>query len=112
MSTPGTAGFASRGPKVQDIWVAFDEANDGVTVKPDQVAKGATVQFRDPNKGKIRIVFLSPTGNESDTVLDSHVAMMVIGGVYHFKCFFTPVGATHEISPKNGGVIIVSPERP
>jgi hypothetical protein len=106
MSTP------KMGPKVLTIWVAYDKANDGVTVNPGQVDKGTTVQFLDPDKGKLRIAFLSPTGRESDTVLDSHVAMMVIGGVYHFKCFFTPVGATHEISPTNGGVIVVSPERP
>ena len=106
MSTP------AAGPKVQDIWVKYDKVNDGVTVNPGQVDKGTTVQFRDPDKGKLRIVFLSPTGKESETVLDSHVAMMAIDGIYHFKCFFTPVGATHEISPTNGGVIIVSPPLP
>jgi hypothetical protein len=106
------AGSASIGPKVQNIWVAYDQPKDGVTVNPDQVEKGTTVQFLDPNKGKLRIVFLSPTGKESETVSDSQVAVMAIGGVYHFKCFFTPVGATHEKSPTNGGVIVVSPERP
>lgn len=106
MSTPAT------GPNVQDIWVAYDQVNNGVTVNPGQVPKGTTVQFLDPNKGKLRIVFLSPSGNDSDTVLDSQAAMMAIGGIYHFKCFFTPVGATQEINPKNGGIIIVSPTQP
>ena len=106
MSTP------AAGPKVQDIWVAHDAANDGVTVTPGQVDRGSTVRFLDPNKGKLRIVFLSPTGKESETVLDSHVAMMGIDGIYHFNCFFIPAGGTQEISPKNGGVIVISPPLP
>lgn len=103
---------ASEAPKVQDIWVAYDIANDGVTVTPEYVAKGTAVRFLDPNKGKLRIVFLSPAGEECDQVPDSQVTVMTIEGTYHFKCFFTPVGGTHEFSPKNGGVIIVSPTTP
>ena len=97
---------------VQDIWVAYDAATDGVTVTPDQVPKGTAVRFLDPAKGKLRIVFLSPSGLETEPVLDSHLCLMVVGGTYHFKCFFTPVGATSEISPKYGGVIDVVPQRP
>jgi hypothetical protein len=103
---------STSGPHVQEVCVSYDETNDGVTVTPDIVDKGTTVRFTDRNGGKLRIVFLSPTGKESDSVLDSQLCTMVIGGIYHFKCFFTPVGATHEVSPQNGGEIVVSPNRP
>lgn len=110
MSTP--AVFPSEVPKVQDIWVAHDQANDVVTVTPGQVARGTTVRFLDPNKGKLRIVFLSPTGKGCDPVSNGQLCTMVIDGTYQFKCFFTPVGATKEVSPNYGGVIVVSPGLP
>jgi len=112
MSTITEVTPNSQPTVVKDIWVAYDEANDGVTVNPGTVDKGTTVRFLDPNGGKLRIVFLSPTGNQCDPVANRQLCTMVIDGIYHFKCFFTPVGGTREISPKNGGVIVVPSELP
>jgi hypothetical protein len=97
---------------VQDVSVAYDEANDGVTVTPGQIGKGATVRFSDPKGGRLRIEFLLPNGQETTPVLDSEFYILEIGGIYHFKCFFLPKGASVEISPKNGGILDVVPERP
>ena len=65
---------------IQEIWVDYDERNDGVSVNPDGVRKGATVRFRDPKGGKLRIVFLSPTGDETTTVSDSELCTLSVGG--------------------------------
>jgi hypothetical protein len=97
---------------IQDVWVAYDEINDGVTVVPEQVVKGTTVRFQDPEGGKLRIVFLSPNGKETDLVLDSDLYQMEIGGTYHFKCFFAHQRDPVEISPRNGGILDVVPQRP
>ncbi|HKR97500.1 MAG TPA: hypothetical protein VJW55_19140 [Candidatus Angelobacter sp.] len=98
-------------PDVQDILVDYDEITYAVTVTPDTVAKGTSVRFKYPD-GKLTIVFLSPTGDEIETLTDTDVRQLTIGGSYHFKCFFTePDGSVHEGS-NDGGVIIVSPTRP
>lgn len=94
----------------QDVWVEYDDASDTVTVTPDSVSKETKVCFKN-SKGKLKIVFLSPTGKETDTLTDTEECILTVGGSYHFKCFFTgPNGETD--SPKNGGVIVVSPLRP
>jgi len=107
-AVPPTANLAD----VQEILVEYDSLSGGVTVNPGQVAKGKTVRFKDPKGGTVRVVFLSPEGNETDTVLDCDTCTMIIGGIYHFLCFFTPPGATTEIAAKTGGVLEVYPPRP
>jgi hypothetical protein len=97
---------------VNDIWVAYDEINDGVTVTPGQMEKGTTVRFSDPTGGQLRIEFLLPNGEETAPVSDSEPYILEIGGTYHFKCFFLPRGAKTEISPKHGGILDVVPQRP
>lgn len=94
-----------------EILVEYDPTTDGVKVSIDQVPKGTTVNFRDPNGCKLRIVFLSPEGGETDTVLDTDVCTMIIGGIYHFLCYFTPPGGT-EGPAKTGGVLEIYPPRP
>ena len=98
--------------KFQDIQLRYNEATWGVTVTPDTVHKGTTVRFVNPDGGKVRVVFLSPRGNEVDAVKDSESCLLAIGGSYHFKCFFLPEGATREIAATTGGVIDVIPHRP
>jgi hypothetical protein len=111
--TPSGAHPASTNvPKVQEIHLEWDAETGAVTVTPPQVPKGTTVVFKNPKGGKVRIVFLSPDGAETDSVLDSKTYNLSIGGAYHFECFFTPLGATQEIKAKTGGVIDVTPQRP
>ena len=97
--------------EVQEISVQYDEATDAVTVTPGQVSKGTTARFKNPG-GKLRIVFLSPSGKEMEPVSDSELCKLTIGGTYHFRCFFSSVGQNDEISPESGGVIDVVPQRP
>ena len=96
---------------VQEISVQYDEVKDAVMVSPGQVSKGSTVRFKNPD-GRLRIVFLSPSGKEMEAVSDSELCKLTIGGTYHFKCFFSSVGQNDEISPASGGVIDVVPQRP
>lgn len=104
---PGPANLAD----VTEILVEYNPATGGVTVNPGQVDKGKTVRFREPKGTKLKIVFLSPEGNETDTVLDSDSCTMIVGGIYHFLCYFTPAGG-NEFASKSGGVLEVYPPRP
>jgi hypothetical protein len=112
ITSNGASAVAPTFAVVQDIWVEYDETNDRVTVTPGKVDKGATVRFKNPKGGQLRIVFLSPDGRETEPVGDSESCTLMIGGTYHFKCFFTFAGANGEISPESGGVIDVVPQRP
>jgi len=96
----------------QEIRVAYDQVNDGVTVAPNSVTKNTRVRFVDPDGGRLRVAFLSPDGQEVEVVPHMTWCLMSVGGTYHFKCYFTPIGYDHEISPTNGGVIDVMPQRP
>jgi hypothetical protein len=96
----------------KEISVDYNETSYAVTVSPEKIDKDTCVRFKNPKGGKLRIVFLSPTGKETDTVTDSDTCTLTVGGFYHFKCFFTPPGSNNEISPKTGGVIDVIPHRP
>jgi hypothetical protein len=107
---PSAAGTA--GTTVQDIQLDYDESTYAVTVTPDSVQHNTTVRFVNPKGAKVRVVFLSPRGNETDTVLDSQSCMLEIGGIYQFKCFFLPKGATTEISSATGGGVEVIPHKP
>jgi hypothetical protein len=97
---------------VQDISVDYDEINESVIVTPQVIKKGTVVRFKDPKGGKLKIVFLSPSGKEIETVLDSQSFTPIIGGTYHFKCYFTAPGKKRAVSPTSGGVIDVIPQRP
>jgi hypothetical protein len=108
---PNGAGAISV-TDTQEIYVAYDQANNGVTVTPDSVVKNTRIRFVDPNGGQLRVVFLAPDGKEVEVVPHMAWCTMSVGGTYHFKCYFTPVGYDHEISPTNGGVIDVMPRRP
>ena len=103
---------AANDAHVQEILVDYDPISGGVTVNPGTVDKGKTVRFKDPKGGRLRVVFLSPEGNETDQVLDRDSCTMIVGGIYHFKCFFTLPGTTTEIASKTGGVLEVYPPRP
>ncbi|HEY6347938.1 MAG TPA: AbrB/MazE/SpoVT family DNA-binding domain-containing protein [Candidatus Angelobacter sp.] len=107
-AVPQTANLAD----VHQILVEYDSTSGGVTVNPGQVDNGKTVRFKDPKGGKLRVVFLSPEGNETDTVLDGDSCTMIIAGIYRFLCFFTPPEATTEIAAKTVGVLEVYPHRP
>lgn len=96
---------------VQEISVQYNETTDDVTVTPGEVSKGTIARFKNPS-GKLRIMFLSPSGREMEPVSDSELCELAIGGIYHFKCFFLSMGQKNEISPENGGVIDVLPHRP
>ncbi len=110
---PGDAFPSSANVEgAQEILVEYDTATDRVIVTPQEVPKGTTVRFKDPKGRRLRIVFLSAVGDEVDTVLDSEVCTLTVGGAYHFKCFLTPPGAKSEISPNGAGVIDVIPHRP
>jgi len=111
-ATNGGSSGEVESSKFQDIHLRYDEATWSVSVSPDTVHKGTTVRFVNPDGGKVRIVFVSPRGNEIDAVNDSESCMLAIGGSYHFKCFFLPEGATREITAATGGVIDVMPQRP
>src|SRR5437016_8694528 len=98
----GTGQASTNLAGVQVISVAYDKTKDGVTVTPEQVGRGTPAYFKDPNGGKLRIVFLSPSGKETDTVMDSELYTLAVGGCYHFKCFFSSPGASGEINPRYG----------
>jgi hypothetical protein len=111
-STQVTPNGRSIAPAdVKEIQVAYN-GTSSVTVLPDSVSKGTTARFKDPRGGKLRIVFLSPTGKATDQVLDSELCTLTVGGMYHFKCFFTDKDGVERESPADGGVIEVSPVRP
>jgi hypothetical protein len=95
----------------KEISVMYD-GNYAVTVDTENVDKNTTVRFVTPNGGKVRIVFLSPTGQATDTLLDSEWRKLTVGGIYHFECFFTPKGWDREIKGTTGGVLGVVPPRP
>src|SRR5262245_18163545 len=63
-----SSGDANECSLFQDIELRYDESTYSVTVTPDSVAKGTTVRFVNPDGGKVRVVFVSPRGNESDAV--------------------------------------------
>lgn len=97
---------------VLDIHVEYDEANDGVIVTPNMLKVGVTVRFIAAGGMKLRVAFLSPMGDETKLISDSDACPLVTAGAYPFKCYFTDPGTGHEISPKYGGVIDVSPHQP
>jgi hypothetical protein len=83
-------------------------------VSPEQVNKNenATVYFHTDSPGKVRVVFLSPEGNETDHVADSEPYTLAKGGFYHFNCYFTPFEGAKESTEPIGGTLDVVPHKP
>jgi hypothetical protein len=83
------------------------------TVSPQQVNKNEfpTVFFHTEPPGKVRVVFLSPEGNETDVVADSEEYKLVKGGFYHFNCYFTSAEGKEDNEPV-GGTLDVIPHKP
>ena len=95
----------------QPITLDYDPTTYGVTLDPVEVPKNTMICFK-AKSGTVRVVFLSPFGDEIITLLDSQTIQATVGGCYHFKCFFTPAGGGPEIESTTGGVIDVQPHRP
>jgi hypothetical protein len=94
----------------QEIILDYDPEY-GVTVTPEEVGRGETICFKGKNGTTVRVIFVSPFGDELLEMVDSETRKLTVGGIYHFKCFFTPVGGT-EIASKTGGILDVQPHRP
>lgn len=106
---PGPTNLAN----VQVIQIDWDPtAPGGVTVKPPKVKPGTTVRFENSKGEKVRIVFLSSDGKETDSVADSQTYTLATEGTFSFECFFTAPGLTKETKAKVGGVIVVTPHVP
>lgn len=90
------------------IKVKYDKSTETVTVTPCEFCKGDTVRFTDADGGTLKVAFLSAMGKETETYKDSEECTLVMGGVFHFKCYF----GTNEYSPEVGGVIDVTPHMP
>ena len=94
----------------QEIILDYDPEY-GVTVTPEEVKRDKTICFKGKNGTKVRVIFVSPFGDELLEMADSEMRMLTVGGFYHFKCFFTPIGGK-EIASKTGGILDVQPHRP
>ncbi len=105
-----TKADASDPDPENTIMVQYDPSTYSVTVDPDAVPVNSTICFK-TNGGKIKVVFLSPFGDETATLLDSESRQVTKGGCYHFDCYFTPDGGS-EFKSQMGGVVDVQPHRP
>jgi hypothetical protein len=97
----------------QEIILDYDPEY-GVTVTPEIVQdekRDKTICFKGKNGTKVRVIFLSPFGDELLEMADSEARMLTVGGFYHFKCFFTPIGGK-ETEAMTGGILDVQPHRP
>jgi hypothetical protein len=95
---------------VNEIMLDYDLATGAVTVTPDTVEKGTTICFKG-REGRVRVVFVSPFGDNTVEMLDSQNRTLTVGGIYHFRCFFIePDGK--EIEGLTGGILDVQPYRP
>jgi hypothetical protein len=105
------SGTISNNPTpVVPIMLEYDPTTYAVTVTPSIVAKGATICFQ-CSKAKVRVVFLSPFGDDGPELKDSEPRTFTVGGIYHFRCFFQ-VDGYPEIESPTGGVADVQPYRP
>lgn len=95
----------------QEIILDYNTQTYEVTVKPELVKRDETICFIGKNGTKVRVIFVSPFGDELLEMADSETRMLSVGGFYHFKCFFTPKGGK-EIQSKTGGILDVQPHRP
>jgi hypothetical protein len=95
----------------KDIFLDYDLKTYAVKVRPEKVKKNETICFKGKHGNRVRVVFVSPFGDEILQMVDSETRKLTVGGIYHFKCFFTPPGGT-EIKAKTGGILDVQPHRP
>lgn len=95
----------------QEIVLDYNTTTLAVTVTPSHADKGQTICFKGADGDKVRVVFVSPFGNELLQLADSETHMLRVGGIFPFKCFFTPKGGK-EIEGKTGGILDVGPTRP
>ena len=94
----------------QEIILDYDPKTYAVMVSTWQVNKGETICFRGA-RGKVRIVFVSPFGENLMEMADSEPRTLTVGGLYHYRCYFTPYGGK-EIEGATGGILDVQPHRP
>ena len=104
-------GVGSAPPSsIQKIVLDYDPITHIVTATPEKVDKDTTIYFTSP-RGKVRVVFVSPFDDNTIEVLDSQVRTATVGGIYHFRCFFTEPGE-RESEGRTGGILDVQPNRP
>ena len=94
----------------QEIILDYDPKTYAVLVNTSQVNKGETIYFRGA-RGTVRVVFVSPFGDDLMEMADSEPRTLNTGGLYHYRCYFTPYGGK-EIQGKTGGILDVQPHRP
>jgi hypothetical protein len=94
----------------QEIILDYDPKTYAVLVNTSQVNKGDTICFRGA-RGKVRVVFVSPFGDDETEMADSEPRTLTTGGLYHYRCYFTPY-AGEEIQGNPGGILDVQPNRP
>lgn len=102
-------GSGTGSSDVTEIVLDYD-SDLNVTVTPDTVENGATICFK-AREAKVRVVFVSPFNDDTVEMLDSEERKLTVGGVYHFRCFFTEPGG-REIEGRTGGILDVQPNRP
>lgn len=94
----------------QEIILDYDPKTYAVLVNTSQVNKGETICFRGA-RGKVRVVLVSPFGDDLMAVADSEPHTVTTGGLYHYRCYFTPYGGK-EIEGNTGAILDVQPHRP
>jgi hypothetical protein len=94
----------------QEIILDYDPTTYVVMVSTSQVNKGETICFRGA-RGTVRVVFVSPFGDDLMEMADSEPRTLTKGGLYHYRCYFTPYGGK-EIQGNTGGILDVQPHRP
>lgn len=109
-------GSSSGSSDVTEIVLDYDLETRAVTATPGTVEKGTiiekgtTICFKG-REGKVRVVFVSPFNDNTIEMLDSQNRTLTVGGIFHFRCFFTEPGG-REIEGRTGGILDVQPNRP
>ena len=88
----------------------YSQDANNLMVTPDRVEKGSRIYFQS-SEGKVRVVFLSPFGEENTVLQDSEIAQVTVGGIYHFNAYMISPGSTAEFAIPTPGVIDVIPHR-
>jgi plastocyanin len=107
---PASNGREPSMPIDQEIILDYDPKTYAVMVNTSQVNTGDTICFRGA-RGEVRVVFISPFGDDTIEMADSEPRTLTVGGHYHYQCYFTPYGGK-EIQGKTGGILDVQPHRP
>src|SRR6266853_4403172 len=87
----------------QEIILDYDPKTYAVLVNTSQVNKGETICFRGA-RDEVRVVFVSPFGDDQMEMADSEPRTLTTGGIYHYRCYFTPYGGK-EIQGNPGGIL-------